>query len=355
PLADHSNYNGQYGIWVGKASRFQHGNFTELNLTRDGYIIRTIEDELIIAGGEGKGVLYAAYTFLDKYLGCRKFSAEVTYVPRNPTITLEEIHDIENPAFAFRETYYNEVWDTEYMDWHKLHSVSDRLGVQSEWGMFVHTFGTLLNPEVYGQDHLEYFSYYDGQRHAGVMPSWDGKHSQPEAQLCLSNPEVLEIICENLKKEMEKKPDALYWSVSQNDNVNYCRCDECAALDAKYAAFQPEEKMLSTHSGGSYSALGMGSLLSFINQVADRFPNKIISTLAYQYTRVPPKGIVPRKNVNIMLCSIESTRNDPIVVGDPDFRDDLIGWGKLPNNIFVWDYVIRFSNLLATFASLYTL
>ena len=355
PLADHSNYNGQYGIWVGKASRFQHGNFTELNLTRDGYIIRTIEDELIIGGGEGKGVLYAAYTFLDKYLGCRKFSAEVTYVPRNPTITLEEIHDIENPAFAFRETYYNEVWDTEYMDWHKLNSVSDRLGVQSEWGMFVHTFGTLLNPEVYGQDHPEYFSYYDGQRHAGVMPSWDGKHSQPEAQLCLSNPEVLEIICENLKKEMVKKPDALYWSVSQNDNVNYCRCDECAALDAKYAAFQPEEKMLSTHSGGSYSALGMGSLLTFINKVADRFPDKIISTLAYQYTRVPPKGIVPRKNVNIMLCSIESTRNDPIVVGDPDFRDDLIGWGKLTNNIFVWDYVIRFSNLLAPFPNLYTL
>src|SRR5690606_34908750 len=125
---------------------------------------------------------------------------------------------------------------------------------------------------------------------------WDGKHSQPEAQLCLSNPEVLEIICENLKKEMVKKPDALYWSVSQNDNVNYCRCDECAALDAKYAAFQPEEKMLSTHSGGSYSALGMGSLLTFINQVADRFPDKIISTLAYQYTRVPPKGIVPRRS-----------------------------------------------------------
>src|SRR5690606_12034597 len=49
PLADHSNYNGQYGIWVGKASRFQHGNFSELNLTRDGYLIRTVGDDLIIA------------------------------------------------------------------------------------------------------------------------------------------------------------------------------------------------------------------------------------------------------------------------------------------------------------------
>lgn len=355
PIVDDNRYSGRYGIWIGRAGRFRHGAFSEYNMTWDGYLIRTVGDELILAGGEGKGVLYATYTFLDKYLGCRKFSAEVSYVPRNPTITLEEIHDIENPAFAFRETYYHEVWDAEYMDWHKLNSVSDRLGVQSEWGLFVHTFGTLLNPEIYGEEHPEYFSYFDGKRHAGMVPSWDGKHSQPAAQLCLSNPEVLEIVCENLKKEIEKKPEATYWSVSQNDNVNYCRCNDCAALDARYAAFEPEEKMLSTHSGGSYTALGMGSLLTFINKVAERFPDKVISTLAYQYTRVPPKGIVPRSNVNIMLCSIESTRNAPITSGDPDFRDDLVGWGKLTNNILVWDYVIRFSNLLAPFPNLYTL
>lgn len=354
-LADVSSYNGRYGIWVGKAHRFKHGQFSEMDLSPDGYVIRTVDEELIIAGGEGKGVLYAVYSFLDKYLGCRKFSADMTYVPLNTSISVDEIDEIDNPAFSFREVYYNEVWDAEYMDWHKLNSVSDRLGVQSDWGMFVHTFGTLLSPEEYGEDHPEYFSFYDGQRHAGVIPSWDGKHTQPESQLCLSNPEVLEIVCENLKKEIEKKPEATYWSVSQNDNVNYCRCNDCAALDARYAAFDPGEKMLSTHSGGSYTALGMGSLLTFINKVAERFPDKVISTLAYQYTRVPPKGIVPRSNVNIMLCSIESTRNAPITSGDPDFRDDLVGWGKLTNNILVWDYVIRFSNLLAPFPNLYTL
>lgn len=355
PIVDDNSYSGRHGIWVGTASKFRFANFSEYNLTQDGFLIRTVDDELILTGGEGKGVLYAAYTFLDKYLGCRKFSKEATYVPQNSTISLEQIHDVENPAFAFRENYYHEVWDQEYMDWHKLNSVSDRLGTQSDWGLFVHTFGTLLNPEVYGQEHPEYFSYYEGQRHAGMIPSWDGKHLQPAAQLCLTNPDVLEIVCENLKKEMEKKPDALYWSVSQNDNVNFCRCADCSALDAQYAAFRPEEKMLSTHSGGSYTALGSGSLVHFINQVADRFPDKIISTLAYQYTRVPPRGILPRDNVNIMLCSIESSRNDPIVVGDPDFRDDLIGWGKLTRNIFVWDYVIRFSNLLAPFPNLYIL
>ena len=200
--------------------------------------------------------------------------------------------------------------------------------------------------------HPEYFSFYDGKRHAGVIPSWDGSSYQPEAQLCLTNPDVLEIVCENLQKAINKKPEALYWSVSQNDNVNYCRCEKCAALDSQYAAFSSDEKMLSTHGGGGYTALGMGSLLTFVNKVAERFPDKIISTLAYQYSRTPPAGIVPFKNVNIMLCSIESSRNDPMTVGDKAFCEDLIGWGKLTDNILVWDYVIRFSHLFAPFPNL---
>jgi hypothetical protein len=38
--------------------------------------------------------------------------------------------------------------------------------------------------------------------------------------------------------------------------------------------------------------------------------------------------------------------------GDTSFAADLKGWGKLTNNIIVWDYVIRFSNLFAPFPNL---
>lgn len=339
-------------ILIGRVNRSANTNIDYDRFGRDGLLIRTAGTKLIITGGDKKGVLYGVYTLLDQYLGCRKFAGDVTYVPKTSSLQIPAIDDFQLPAFSFRETYYTEVYDAEYMNWHKLHSVSDRGDNKTEWGYFVHTFHSLLNPEVYGETHPEYFSYYNGKRHAGSVPSWDGKSVQPASQLCLTNPEVLEIVCKNLQEAIDKKPEALYWSVSQNDNVNYCRCDNCAALDAKYAAFAPEDKMLSTHGGEKYPALGMGSLLTFINQVADRFPDKIISTLAYQYTRVPPKDIVPRKNVNIMLCSIESSRNDPMEVGDKAFAEDLIGWGKLTDNILVWDYVIRFSNLLAPFPNL---
>ncbi|HRO44782.1 DUF4838 domain-containing protein [Agriterribacter sp.] len=339
-------------ILIGRVNRPEQDQIDYSQLKQDGLLIKTSGNKLILTGGDKKGVIYSVYTFLDKYLGCRKYTSDFTYVPQRKKIVLQPINDIQLPAFRFRETYYNDVYDPEFMDWHKLHSFEGRGGDKTQWGYWVHTFNSLLDPREYGESHPEYFSFYNGKRHGASVPSWDGSSTQPQSQLCLTNPDVLEIVCKNLQKAIDKNPQALYWSVSQNDNVNYCRCDNCAALDKKHAAFAPEEKLLSTHGGEKYPALGMGSLLTFVNKVAERFPDKIISTLAYQYSRVPPKGIVPRKNVNIMLCSIESSRNDPMETGDKAFSEDLIGWGKLTDNILVWDYVIRFSHLFAPFPNL---
>jgi hypothetical protein len=44
--------------------------------------------------------------------------------------------------------------------------------------------------------------------------------------------------------------------------------------------------------------------------VAAQFPDKVISTLAYQYSRKAPKKLKPASNVNIMLCTIECDRRD---------------------------------------------
>lgn len=348
------NYEKQTGeILVGDVNRITSKPLKELG--KDGFYIISDGESLIINGGPRKGVLYGVYTFLEQHLGCRKYSSTATYTPKQETIILEPFENIQVPAFDFRVVFYNDVFDQEYMDWHKLHTHTSRPDNPSEWGSWVHTFESLLSPEEYGETNPEYFSYYYGKRHPGKIPSWDGRGTQPESQLCLSNPKVLEIVCENLQKRIDRYPEAIYWSVSQNDNVNYCRCTNCAALDSKYAAYTPEEKMYGTHIGSQYPALSMGSTLTFINKVAERFPDKIISTLAYQHTRVPPKGIKPADNVNIMLCNIESTRNDPVEIGDKSFKSDLEEWGKLTDDIIVWDYTIQFNNLLAPFPNLRTL
>jgi hypothetical protein len=309
-------------ILIGNVNRPELQDVAIDKLAKDGFLLLNTGNKLIVAGGTEKGVLYGVYTFLEKYLDCRKYSSEVAYVPKQKTIVLDSIEDMQVPCFTFREVYYRDAYDEEYLDWYKL-DCHGEIGSSREWGFWCHSFSQLLSPEEYSESHPEYFSFYNGKRH-------------PESQLCLTNPEVLKIVCKNLKSEIDKNSEPLYWSVSQNDNTKYCRCPDCTVLDEQ-------------------TGTSMGTLLPFINKVAEQFPDKIISTLAYQYTYKPPINIVSGKNVNIMLCNIESPRHVTLEKGDTLFCKDLNGWGHLTDNIILWDYVIQFPNLLAPFPNLRTL
>jgi hypothetical protein len=70
-----------------------------------------------------------------------------------------------------------------------------------------------------------------------------------------------------------------------------------------------------------------------------------VETLAYQYTRKPPKLVKPRKNVVIRLCTIECSFVQPLGVGEQNksLREDIEGWSKIADHLFVWDYVTNFS------------
>ena len=316
-------------ILIGRTSRRQ--SLCKADLHEDGFRIRTSRRKLSICGGSQKGVLYGVYTFFDRYLGYRCYSPSVFRYPIPEKIRVASgIDDTQIPVNTYRNVYYHVADDPFYADWHKLDHM------KPDWGLWVHTFSQLVPAEKYFASHPEYFALVDGKRTARQA---DG---HLEAQLCLSNPDVLEVVVENLRKRMDEQPDALYWSVSQNDTYadrSYrCTCPECAALD-------------------SVAGAPSGSIVSFVNKVAARFPDKIVSTLAYRSGRTAPQDIVPADNVNIMLCDIECDRHRPVET-DPasaSFRRDFEQWGRIANNILMWDYIVQFSNLMAPFPNLRTL
>lgn len=316
-------------ILIGNTSRRESAGTTDLQT--DGFTIRTSGPKLSIRGGSEKGTLYGVYTFFDKYLGYRCYSPTVFRYPHLQTVELEApIDDTEIPVNVYRNVFYAVAEDPFYADWHKLDHM------KPDWGMWVHTFASLVPADEYFKDHPEYFALVDGKR--------VGRQADPHltAQLCLSNPDVLETVVANLREQMAAQPDAMYWSVSQNDTYAdqpyNCTCPACAATDEK---------------AGSPS----GSILTFVNRVAERFPDKVISTLAYRYGRKAPQGVVPADNVNIMLCDIECNRHRPIETDSTSasFREDFEAWGRIAKNILMWDYVIQFSNLMAPYPNLRTL
>jgi hypothetical protein len=93
----------------------------------------------------------------------------------------------------------------------------------------------------------------------------------------------------------------------------------------------------------------------FVNQVAERiekeFPDKYVGTLAYQYTRKPPKTIHPRDNVVIRFCSIECCFAHDFLTcpQNVSFVEDMKGWAAKAKNIYIWDYVVSFSNYVMPF------
>ncbi|MBN1387993.1 MAG: DUF4838 domain-containing protein [Bacteroidales bacterium] len=277
-------------------------------------------DDLIIGGGSPKSVLYSVYTFLENELGCKWLSPYVEIMPESDEITVSSKLNYEYTPDIETRTVHSELF-------YENHAFADKLKVTYEAfpgyvpEARVHTFHRFMPGSSFFDSHPEYYALRDGKRLT--------------TQLCLSNPDVLRIVTDSVAAYFERHPEADIISVSQDDNTLHCQCEECMAINK-------EE--------GSAS----GSMIRFVNKVAEKFPGKIISTLAYQYTRKPCKT-KPADNVLVTLCSIECDRSKPIEEGCTDFAEDLKGWKLLTDNIRIWDYTTQFTNFLAPFPNIHTL
>ena len=290
-------------------------------------------DNIAIAGGGPRGTLYGVYTFLEKYLGVRFLTPEHTHVPKIEKETVvDDVDYTYHPPLSFRWSNYGEInRNPAFAARMRCNTIprAAKYGGVTPRRLISHSFARQLPTSRYGKEHPEYFTLRNGKR------LWDVKDDSRHTEPCKSNPEVIKIVTESVLAELAKNPNRSNISVSQNDNHLYCQCEKCAALDAK----------ADSH---------MGSHLALVNAVADavakKYPGVDVGTLAYVYTRKPPKGIRPRPNVQIQLCSIECSQvwpiDDPSCKRNKQFCEDLIGWGKICDDICIWTYNTNFHNYL---------
>ena len=306
------------------AARLAGSGFDAKSLQPEEIFVQTEGHDLILAGGSPRGTLYAVYTFLEVVVGCRWWTQATWNVPSKPSLAIGPISIHYAPPLEYREPFWFVAFDPFWAARNKVNGIraggDDRRGGRHVYEGFVHTFYPLIPPDRYFASHPEWFSEIDGKR------------TFENAQLCLTNEEMRQELVKNLKIKLRDNPSATIASVSQNDCYNNCTCQRCRAVD--------EEE-------GSPS----GSLLRFVNAVAAdieaEFPEITIDTLAYQYTRKPPLLARPRPNVIIRLCSIECSFSRPL--DDPRnkaFLDDLEGWSKIADRLFIWDYTTDFSNYI---------
>ena len=296
-----------------------------MDLGQEGLKIKITKDNIAIIGGKPRGTLYGVYEFAERYLGVRFLAYDYTYVTdkKNKTIIpCEEYTYI--PCFMYRNVYYREnISHPEFSVRMRYNAFEQdiKYGGVSDMHFVNHSFNRQLPLNTYSKEHPEYFAEVKGKRLL-----------DPAAQICVTNPEVVSIMTKAVLNEIVEHPENKNISVVQNDSYLYCTCKNCEEINQK-------------------EDTPMGSHLAMVNTIADevakQYPDKIIGTLAYQYTRKPPKTIVPRDNVMIQLCSIECNLLHPYAdknskMNKP-FGDDLASWGKICKNLWIWDYIVDYN------------
>lgn len=287
----------------------------------ESFTYRSVGPAIVIWGGKTRGTLYGVMSFLEREMGVRFYTPTVTVAPQKARHAFTWFNHSEKPGVRVRNDFYHEAFEPI---WAAHNRVNGAMGYRKQPGGLecywsVHTFYPLMPPEEFFKDHPEYYSLLDGKRTAD------------HAQLCLANPDVLRIITERIKRTMRELPEYLIYDVSQNDWSNPCQCPDCQAVVDRE---------------GSQS----GPIIQFVNQVADsvkaEFPNKFIGTLAYSYTRKPPKTLKPRENVVVRFCSIECcfAHDFTTCPENRTFVEDMNGWAAIAPHIYIWDYVVNFSH-----------
>ena len=283
-----------------------------------------------------RGVINGVYGFLRKICGTEIFSADVKTVPESRTIESPFPYSYEyTPTLEYADTDWISPHDVEFALANGLNGIYSPLehahGGKVNYITFCHSLSTSIVPaeELFGT-HPEYFALTER------------KGERETTQLCLSNPDVVERAKQDVIAMLDEKydPEAALniISVTQDDNQNYCVCENCSAIAEQY--------------GGQ-----SGLMIWFVNQIAEevgnKYPDAVVDTFAYQYTRSAPTGIKPRDNVCVRLCTIEGCFShalaDPECERNAAIMRDLEDWSKLSNRLYVWDYVTNFANALGIF------
>ena len=309
----------------------------------EGYRVEVTEQRTVIQADSPRAAVYGVYGLLER-LGAQFLAEDCEILPQ--ITDWETMCFSSRPDFAYRDLYWRGALDGRFALQCGLNSaradIAPAMGGKVSFYRYSHTFEELVPPEKWFDSHPEYFSLVNGKRRR--------EHSQ----LCLTNPDVLEICIEGVRRWMREHPECRIFSVAQNDWYGYCECEHCQAIDRR------EE----SHAG---------ALLAFVNAVADavrdEFPDNRIHTFAYLYSRKAPRFLRPRENVIVRLCSIECCQSHPMgacrqaigginvennaadafALSGQAFTDDLADWAKIAPHLYLWDYTTNFSNYLQPF------
>jgi len=315
-------------VFVGGDTAFARLGQTpeQLNLGRDGFVIRTVGGDLVLAGARNISTLFAVYDLLEDDFGCHWFWPGQTgeVVPARATLTVGPLDRVERPSFALRW-----IGSGEWALKNRMNvSTGQPDGYNVRW--FVHTWLQLVPPEQYADTHPEFYSEMGGKR---LDPRGDRL-----VNLCTTNPAVAEAAAQTIDRLVTQDPSIDMISVDPEDTQEFCHC---AACDTQYS-----DPAL------PYELRNSRRVFDFTNRVAElvapKHPNLTLKTIAYHtYLRPPPDpNWRPRENVAIQFCRFMCHNHalaDPSCPPNRGFDAAYREWLGRTNRLLFYEYYWKVS------------
>ncbi|MBR4125428.1 MAG: DUF4838 domain-containing protein, partial [Victivallales bacterium] len=312
------------------------------------WLVQTVGNDLVLAGGKPAGALYAVYALLEN-LGVAFLTPDETVVPPAPA-ALPTFQERKRPDFigrliydSFPSFFYRTRADQSvrgaYALWllrNRINGEQFRREVKSLYTNRFYKITTSPNYHSFScyvpislfEKHPEYF----GMDEFGVRRKPLGYAR--EGTICMTNPDVLKLTVEALRKYIIRDREGVpkeewpyIYDISQLDNApNFCRCPECAKITA---------------AEGSQTGLLMHYINYVAREIRKEYPEIVIRTFGYSASRTPPKKIMPESNVLIQLTD-SFTVSDPFHplfwAKDKGIIDNFEGWSRAGAPMMLWDY-----------------
>ncbi len=347
---------GKAVIYLGDTTYARKHGVDISKLGDDESVIKTVNGNLILAGGRPRGTLYAVYRFLEK-LGVTWLTMDSEVVPEKPNLTVGNLDIRTKPVFALRDIATdlpNRVsWNKEQQLAFQKFLVRNRLngpyatrdvywkhGKKPNSTYFLpsgdiyggspyllqggaHTFWFEVPNAPYFEQHPEWFSMRNGKR-VKQTPS-NGNH------LCITNPKLRKFFAEQLLQHMRNNPKHKVFCVGMNDGGSgrsVCDCPKCKAFIA--------------------NSSDADLWFDFINYLAKycekEFPDNKIWTMSYNFVKHPPKKVKVHKNVIVRVCDLHSDavvplENEKNTVFGRGLKN-ISAWSSTVPNLEVWDYAM---------------
>ncbi len=314
----------------------------------EGYVIRTDGANLTIAGGPARGTLNGVYAFLHGVVGCRWYAPQVSVIPKRPTLTIADLNTQYVPPFEARRVMLPNENDTLWAVRNHLNYHLPGVPVGEHEGKLVGGFRNTVG-WVHSLGHNGLLPYSEFEKHPDYFGLIGGQRDK-SAQPCLTSAGGFALMMDNARKWIERDmkqlgADRRRWvaSFSQGDYARMCRHEACTSAAKKY---HPDNPFIG----------GCGVLMDFVNRAAAHFeadyPDMLIDTLAYDWTRDPPLNTTMHKNVVVRYCphwicywhGMDDTDCKRNV--ERGVMNSLTGWLNISPRVWVWYYSIPFGDSL---------